>query len=258
MQRLLARRLEALSNSKSRTFWENYMKGVLPFRGVPMKAIRECLHAWWREDGPSELSITEKKTLALTLFEGTFGEDKLAGTLAFSELLLGDLNIQDLSSFEKLFARGLISDWNSCDWFCVKVLGKWVARELPSRSLAKKIVSWSAAESLWQRRAANVAFVNLAKFGDSNFHGFTQLMIKTCDETVKSPERFAQTGVGWILRELSLADPAAVTEFMELRMHLMSRECVRYVIEKSPQALKSRMLTKHQQLKRVTSDECQQ
>ena len=32
----LATRLDALATEKSRAFWERYLKGVIPFRGVPM------------------------------------------------------------------------------------------------------------------------------------------------------------------------------------------------------------------------------
>jgi 3-methyladenine DNA glycosylase AlkD len=241
----LATRLDALATEKSRAFWERYLKGVVPFRGVPMAAIRNAVHAWWQADGPSALSVPAQKELALQLFDGRFCEDKLAGTLALQELLLGELTLRDVDALGALFERERIADWNTCDWFCVKVLGNLVARELPSRTFADAIASWRTARTLWQRRAANVAFVNLAKRGEATFDGFTTLMLDTCAVTVRSPERFAQTGVGWLLRELAAADRVRVLAFTDAHLAEMSREAVRYVVEHMPKSVQARVLASH-------------
>jgi 3-methyladenine DNA glycosylase AlkD len=210
-----------------------------------MASIRTAVHAWWSVDGPASLAAPARKALALTLLEGRFCEDKLAGTLALQELLLDELTLRDVHRLGSLFDRGLIADWNTCDWLCVKVLGNLVARDLPARDLADAIASWRDATSLWQRRAANVAFVNLAKRGEQNFPGFTGLMLETCAVTVRCPERFAQTGVGWLLRELAAADRDAVLAFTEENLGVMSREGVRYVVERMPRSVQARVIARH-------------
>jgi 3-methyladenine DNA glycosylase AlkD len=244
----LATRLDALATEKSRAFWERYLKGAVPFRGVPMASIRKAVHAWWHADGPSALRVPEQKKLALRLFEETFCEDKLAGTLVLQEILLDKLSLQDVDALGGLFDRELIADWNTCDWFCVKVLGNLVARELPSRAVADEIASWCTARTLWQRRAANVAFVNLAKRGEANFQGFTTLMLDTCAVTLRSEERFAQTGAGWLLRELAAADRDRVLAFTEAHLGQMSRESVRYVVERMPKSVQARVVSKHKRV----------
>jgi 3-methyladenine DNA glycosylase AlkD len=98
---------------------------------------------------------------------------------------------------------------------------------------------------LWQRRAANVAFVNLAKRGEANFEGFTTLMLDTCAVTLRSEERFAQTGVGWLLRELAAADRDRVLAFTEAHLGEMSREAVRYVVERMPKSEQARVVSGH-------------
>lgn len=248
MTQKLQARLDAAATEKSRAFWEGYLKGAVPFRGVPMAAIRKAVHGWWRADGPSSLETSAQKALALSLFEGRYCEDKLAGTLVLQELLLEHLGLRDVVELGALFERGLIYDWNTCDWFCVKVLGNLVARELPARSLAEAITSWREADSLWQRRAANVAFVNLAKRGDQNFPGFTRLMLETCAVTVRCPERFAQTGVGWLLRELATAERDAVLAFTTQNLGAMSREGVRYVVERMPKTVQASVIAQHKEL----------
>ena len=228
----LQRRLAAAADVKTRHFWERYLKGVIPFRGVPMAKVRAAVNAWIHTDGVGALSLAQRKRLALSLFEGEHCEDKLAGTLALSEHLLPHLRIPDLKALGRLFDANHIADWNTCDWFCVKVLGRFVARDLPDRTAAEAIAAWKHARTLWQRRAANVAFVNLARHGELNFPGFVQLMLDTCATTVQCPERFAQTGVGWLLRELSLADRPRVMDFARSHARQLSREGLRYIVEK--------------------------
>jgi 3-methyladenine DNA glycosylase AlkD len=245
-------RLEGLATERSRSFWQAYMREVLPFRGVPMASIREAVHAWWRDDGPGRLSVPAQKRLAFALFEGPFGEDRLAGTLALQELLLPALTLEDLGPIGALFERGRVADWNSCDWLCVKVLGALVLRDLPDRATADAIAAWRDAGTVWQRRAANVAFVNLARRGEANFPGFTALMRETCAVTVRCDERFAQTGVGWLLRELAEWDRAAVLAFTRDHLGLMSREAVRSITERMPEGVRRPLLDAHKAAARAS------
>jgi 3-methyladenine DNA glycosylase AlkD len=127
----------------------------------------------------------------------------------------------------------------------VKVLGPLVQRDLPERATADAIAAWRDAGTVWQRRAANVAFVNLARRGEANFPGFTALMRETCAVTVRSEARFAQTGVGWLLRELAESDRAAVLAFTRDHLGLMSREAVRYVTERMPEEVRRPVLDAH-------------
>jgi len=238
-------RLAACVSERTRTFWERYLKGAVPFRGVPMAGIRRAVHHWWHEDGPAGLTVSAQKALALSLFEGRYCEDKLAGTLVLQEILLGHLNDEDIDAFGRLFDRACIADWNTCDWFCVKVLGPLVAHERPRRHRADLITAWRSAATVWKRRAANVAFVNLARGGDANFPGFTALMLDTCAATVRHDERFAQTGVGWLLRELAEAECEAVTAFTRAHLARMSREAIHYVTARMPHDRRRSLLDAH-------------
>ena len=63
--------------------------------------------------------------MALALFEGAYTEEKLAGMLFIHEILLplGAVDCtRDVDRFADLFDGGKICDWNTCDWFCVKVM----------------------------------------------------------------------------------------------------------------------------------------
>ncbi len=71
---------------------------------------------------------------------------------------------------------------------------------------------------LWQRRAAVVAFVRLA--AEVPFVGFVPLVLEACAANLIDDDRFAHTGPGWLLRELSRAEPAAVRDFVDAHPQL--------------------------------------
>lgn len=243
----LQARLDKRANPKTKAWWESYLKHVIPFRGVKMADIRSALHAWVKaEKIASEPMLAAQKDLALRLFQEPYAEDKLAGILFLQEVLLPTQGIDchtDLPWLARLFKDRHINDWNTCDWFCVKVLGPLVEQQGPD--CARAIAQWKDSGNLWQRRAAGVAFVNLAKNGEGNFPGFTALVLEICADTVRHPERFGQTGTGWVLRELSLADPESVVEFVERYLHHFSSEGLRYATEKMPTQVKKRLTQLH-------------
>lgn len=139
------------------------------------------------------------------------------------------------------------ADWNVCDWFCVKVLGRMTEYADEPLDLAKAISAWRTAKPLWQRRASSVAFVNHAKHGDSRIPGLSALILRNADALVRDPERFAQTGVVWVLRELSRAEQEAVIAFTERHVGRLSREGIWYIVEKIPATEKKRLLALHAQ-----------
>lgn len=220
----LQRRLEAVSQPAKREWWERYLKGVIRFRGVPMADIRAQVHAWVDE---SQADVDDLGVFALRLLEEPIAEDKLAGILIWQELLVPAARSwsADLEQLAALFDRGFIWDWNTTDWLCVRVLGPLAERH--GRDCAEEIAGWVTAPGLWRRRAAGVSFVNLASQGDRFYSGFVDLLIDVCDENAADPERFSQTGVGWVLRELSDAEPKRVHRFLLDNRDRLSREALR-------------------------------
>lgn len=243
----LQRILQQKANPKTESWWENYLKGVIPFRGVNMADVRAALHAWIDQQAIStSLSPEQQLDFSLDLLRLEHSEDKMAGILFLQEVLLPSGLIDwrgDLPRFASLFANGYIYEWNTCDWFCVKVLGPLVVRE--GVECARAIAEWRLSDNLWQRRASGVAFVNLAKNGEDNFPGFMAMLLSICDATVQSDERFAQTGTGWVLRELGVADQPAVIDFVESHIGLFSTEGLRYATEKMPTSVKANLRKMH-------------
>jgi 3-methyladenine DNA glycosylase AlkD len=243
----LQQQLDQRADAKTKAWWERYLKHVIPFRGVKMADIRAVLHQWAREAGIDRLPTQEQKDLALALIRLEYTEDKLAGILFWQEILLPARAVDwpdDLPRFADLFQQGYIYDWNTCDWFCVRVLGPLAEQQ--GAECAHAIAAWRSSEPLWQRRAAAVGFVNLAKRGEANFPGFSEMLLGACAPLVASSERFAQTGAGWVLRELSLAEQERVVVFLEERIGQFTREGLAYATEKMPAETKARLKELHQ------------
>jgi 3-methyladenine DNA glycosylase AlkD len=222
-------RLNARATAATREWWTKYLRGAASFRGVKMGDVRKAVHVWFEEERLGKhLSVEQQKDLALMLLEENYTEDKLAGVLFLQEILLpvGALDWRsDLPRFARLFDQGYIRDWSICDWFCVKVLGPLVEQQ--GEACARAISEWREANSVWQRRASVVTFANLASKGDENFPGFTEMVLDNCSHLLRSHERFAQTGVGWVLRELTRSDQGRVIGLVEANLDRFSREALK-------------------------------
>ncbi|CAA9274341.1 MAG: hypothetical protein AVDCRST_MAG10-3498 [uncultured Acidimicrobiales bacterium] len=227
LSQTIGAQLAAAADDRTREWWERYLKGSVPFRGVPMATTRRVVHDTWRRVGVDQLDGEAQIQLALAQFAEPYCEDKLAGVLALSELLLDRLTLRHVPALAQPLERGHIEDWSTCDWYCVKVLGRFVAMGEDRRLRAEAIAGWRTSRALWQRRAAAVSFVNLASQGERFFDGFTDLVLTVCAANVADAARFSQTSVGWLLRELSGADPARVQQFVEEHRGSMSREALK-------------------------------
>jgi 3-methyladenine DNA glycosylase AlkD len=188
-----------------------------------MPVIRRVLHAWYRESIEGQVEVTDRVELALGLFAGRFTEEKLAGTLFLQEILIptGALTPdRHIPRFAELFDQGRIFDWNVCDWFCVKVLGRLVQAQ--GGPWADPVARWRDAENLWRARASLVPFVTVAR--DDAYY---PLIAKSCQALIQRPERFAKTAVGWILRDISKSDESFVRKVLEAHLAHFSVESLR-------------------------------
>jgi 3-methyladenine DNA glycosylase AlkD len=223
-RRLLGSSLEAASDEAVRDHWDAYLRGAARFRGVPMAGIRRAVRSTLRQ-GLQEMDHAAKLSVALDWLAQPWSEDKLAGVLLIAEHLAPTLDDADVEALATPFEEGHIADWNVCDWMCVKAIHRYVTRadSAPDRGRVEAIAAWRDAGTLWQRRAAVVSFVNVASRGEANFAGFTDLLLEACAANILHADRFAHTGPGWALRELSTAEPERVRGFVDAHPEL-SRE----------------------------------
>ena len=195
-------------------------------------ATSQLIPKWWADHGLAAHPAVVGKRVALALIEQRGSRAKLAGISVLRDLLGDHLRATDLAAFERLFAGGHLEDGALVDAFGVQVLGTLLQRVRGRAEICRALATWRNADSPWQRRAACAALTTLAPLGDAAFPGLAQLIFHTCSTIVWSPERADQTAVGWLIRELSRAEPTRVEAFVRRHARLMSRECVRLAVEK--------------------------
>ena len=224
----LQRKLEGHADDQRREWWVKYMKGTASFRGVTMGEVRQEVRAVWASD-VSAWPADRAKSLAVALLRERETEDKLAGVLLLSEHLLGSLGAADLPLLAGPLADGSIDDWGATDWYAVKVLGRLAARD--GVEVAEPLARWSDDGPLWLRRAPAAAFASFAG-KPAPFPELGALSLQVCAALVRDEQRFAQTAVGWLLRELSKQLPAEVTAFVEEHAASLSTEARRMALAK--------------------------
>ena len=211
-------------------------------RDAAPAALRGCVLRWWRDQDLAEHPAAVTKRIAIALLEREDAEAKLAAIVLLHELLADHLRASDLVAFEPLFATGALADAAVVDSFGVKVLGTMLSRVRGRFEVARALAAWRNAETMWQRRAACAAFTVLAPQGDAACAGLTQLIFTLCSTVVWSPEQGDQTAVGWLVRQLSRAEPTRVEAFVRHHARFMSRECVRQAVEALPAARQKDLL----------------
>ena len=217
-------RLQEQADPAKKEWWENYVKGAT-FRGTTMAQVRAVVADFVTEH--DKVSVDELKGVARELIAQPLSDDKLAGILLLGEHLMDSLDLEDLAWMRELFEADYLPNWDSCDWFCVKVLGPLIQRSEDPQRVADELISWTTSDELWLRRAGLVAFVNLAPKGDAEVDGLTRRVLEGARNNVADSRRFAQTSVWWTLRELSKADPGAVEQFVGTYGHMMTAEARR-------------------------------
>jgi 3-methyladenine DNA glycosylase AlkD len=228
--------LDGLSSGATKTWWESYLKGAIEFRGVGIPQIRSVLADWRSDSGVGSWPLADQFALAMRLFEEPMAEDKLAGVLFLQEYLYYRVPWRkSLRQYGSLFDRGLIADWNTCDWFCVRVLGPTIAAY--GSVCASAVAKWSTSQELWKARASVVGFVPVIALPDHY-----PLVLRSSRVLIRRDERFAKTAVGWILRDLSKHDSETVTAFVDENLPYFSTESIRNALKYSPEATRRKFL----------------
>jgi 3-methyladenine DNA glycosylase AlkD len=207
--------LTARFDPKALRFWTKLMKGEAEFRGVPMAGIRASVRCVVSAHGLEAWSVEDLLRLAHRWFAGAASEEQLAAVLLLAEHGHGRLRLEHTDALAAPLAAGHLRDWNVTDWYATKTLHAFLTSGDELESRARALAGWTSAPTLWHRRAGLVAFVKLAPRAAEVFDGFVPLVLEACAHNLAHEGRFAHTGPGWVLRELSRAVPDVVAAFVE-------------------------------------------
>jgi 3-methyladenine DNA glycosylase AlkD len=227
------RALKADADPKVQEGFQRYFKNVVSLIGVRSAGVRKVFKETYPlvAKSPPDAVIEH----AFSLLASEYLEEKQIGIMLLSRIEK-KLPSDFIQKLEPVFDE-CVYDWATCDVLSGRVLRLIMRRDDVVR---RRIVSWSNADYLWRQRASAVSFVNEARHGKYNDD-----ILHVCQNIVKNPERFVQLGMGWVLRELSLADQELTLRFLATHYPKISREGLRYAIEKMPASLRKQVLAEH-------------
>jgi 3-methyladenine DNA glycosylase AlkD len=211
LQANLNRKLLDAGDALKKRWWEKYLKAFnLFFYGVPMAKIRSISLNFWDEN---ELDLE----FILGLFKIPVAEPKLAAIVLLETRYLDKIVETEIHRLQALFDNGFISDWHICDWFCVKFLAKLWCQRPEFRGILQ---AWNCGDTIWQRRASVVMFVPFAKTCTAEE---ATVMVQVANGAL-GPTRFEQTGVAWLMAELSITHKELVAEWIKKHSSVLTKE----------------------------------
>ncbi len=211
--------LSRRADPKVKEHWTAYLKGNADFLGIPMAGVRETVNGFW-DSGLAELDPITQREIFTQWSLQPFTEERLAAVLLLAEHLISILTDEDADRLADPLASETFADWHIVDWYAIKALSAYVTQD-DREVRSETVLGWANSPTLWQRRAAVVSFVPHAKQPREFLPELPEKLLIACDKNINaSTERFAHTGVGWLLREMSVAEPGIVADYVADRPQL--------------------------------------
>lgn len=214
----IVNRIEEQSNSEKAKWLENYVKHGVKSKGVGIPQIRLIVIDAEKYFEITTKPIAEQIVILNNLMEKEYTEYKIAAII-YIQLFLKDYYLEILKSISQWFDNECISDWNVCDWLCVRILSPMID-SIPD-FIIPELEQWNTNKNLWKARASLVPFSQ-----SKNISTHWNHINKFSDTLIKRDERFCKTAVGWVLREYSKHDKQKVTDFLNNHSKHTTKEVI--------------------------------
>lgn len=221
--------ISQVGNAKKARWLENYVKHDIQSKGVGIPEIRKIIQQANKEHRISELAIDQQKAILNDLMSQVYTEDKLAGILFLQLFWKGKREKDILDLVQTWLDKRWISDWNVCDWMCVRILTPILSAN-PNLTLPY-LEKWNYDSYLWTARCSLVPFAALKEV-----MFFKEDIKKLATVLIQREERFCKTAVGWVLRVISKQDQEYVRSFINENKIWLTKEVIgnacKYIDEK--------------------------
>lgn len=199
---------------------ENYVKHDIKSKGTGIPEIRSIIKEATKKYDLAQKELSDQIELLDDLMSQEYSEDKLSAIL-YIQLFWKNQNAKTILSLTSNWLdKEWITDWNVCDWLCVRLLSPLLDRE-PELSISEFTI-WNKSPNLWKARASLVPFAQCKTISK---HSST--IIKFSTVLIKREERFCKTAVGWVLRQYSRIDDQLVKDFLEQNKAWMTKEVIK-------------------------------
>ncbi len=212
--------IKQLQNAEKAKWLENYVKHDIKSFGVGIPEIRKIVQIFEKENQLSSQPISLQTKFLDDLMGNQFTEPKLAAIIFIQLYWKTNKPTETLQLTSKWLENDWITDWNVCDWLCVRLLSPLVDKE-PQQTILE-FEKWNTSTNLWRARASLVPFAQCKTIEE---HISIILTFSEC--LIKRDERFCKTAVGWVLRQYSKINETLVIEFLERNKNWTTKEVVK-------------------------------
>jgi len=209
---------------------KNFFKEPIKIYGVRVPLVRRIAKNYYQKI--KDLNKNELFKLAETLLKSGYSEEiVIALDWVYRKKI--DYKKSDFKIFEH-WLKNYISNWGSCDDFCVHPLGYFL---FGFSELNKNLNKWAKSKNRWLRRASAVSLiVSIRKKKQlKKIFEISNILLEDRDDLV-------QKGYGWTLKEASNLYPKEVLAFVMKHKEKMPRTALRYAIEKMPKSWKQKAM----------------
>jgi 3-methyladenine DNA glycosylase AlkD len=221
LHRAVVRALEKLADpitaARDQRFHRNEDFTSYGIRNADLRELLRGFRSCFRQ-----LSFFERLRLAERLLRSGINEEAGVAVflLAISHSELKPEHFHHLDGFLEQF-----HSWATTDDFCINVLQPLLLQH--REEVLDLLVTWSASENRWKRRASVVAFVR--KIGASG--DFTAVALQRCDALKWDQDDLVRKGVGWALKDVMRGEREPVIDFVrELRRQGVSSTITLYAV----------------------------
>lgn len=220
ISKYIENKITSIGNPDKAKWLENYVKHDIKSNRVGIPEIRQIVKEANRNNRLTERDISEQIEILNDLMSRDYTEDKLSAILYIQLFWSGKNENETIALISDWFDKEWISDWNICDWLCVRLLTPLIDNWTKQTIIELK--KWNKDKNQWKARASLVPFAQCKKIDEHK-----DIVYEFSIELIKRKERFCKTSVGWVLREYSKIDRDFVTAFLTKYNKWATKEVVK-------------------------------
>ncbi len=220
---------KALGDPERAAQEKRYLKSPFQFYGVSVPRIRAVAKAFRREN--RRISKESLWELSQALWQGDFHEERALAMVLLEEYR-ALLDYADMPSLQRMLRESV--NWDQVDEISVHLVGPLLEKDGRVLEYLKR---WSKDPNFWMRRAALLSQLLLFRDGK----GDKALFYSFADEMMEEKEFFVRKAIGWVLREMSKADPEEVFRFVAENRDRMSGVTLREATRRLPERMREQL-----------------
>lgn len=212
-------KLKSVRNGDKAAWLEKYVKHDIKSLGVGIPEIREIVQSTEKDILLTHKSISFQIQVLNELMEQVYTESKLASIIYLQLYWKNAESGLILKLISEWFENKWISDWNVCDWLCVRLISPLIDKD--AENIIEELTIWNKSSYLWKARASLVPFAE-----SKNISRHSKTILSFSEFLIKREERFCKTAVGWVMRQYSKTDSELVTSFLDKHEEWLTKEVI--------------------------------